>query len=135
MNSDGFEDYAIVAPGTNGLNGSVSVVYGSASANQPGTAPTSSNWIATTSTNPNVYTYTPNDRVGDLSTLGAATQLNPITNTPLNFPFAGTTFVNLTQTQAGFSSVAGVTLAGGSHALIIGTRRQRRNRPGLCRLR
>ena len=83
LNSDGFEDYAIVAPGTNGLNGSVSVVYGSATANTtPGTAPTTSNWIATTSTNPNVYTYTPNDRVGDLSTLGAGPSLTPSPTPP-----------------------------------------------------
>ena len=134
LNGDGYEDFAIASPGvSNGLVGTsyVSVVFGSNTIQKPpalpGT-PTVSNWIQTTSTNPNVFTYTANDRVSDLSQLSATTlpgptQTNPAVSPsgsiPLNFPFAGVTFYAASLNLAGASSVAAVNI-GGRQGLLIG---------------
>jgi FG-GAP repeat len=121
LNGDGYEDFAIATPGVNnGISGTsyVSVVFGSNLAASP---PTVQNWIGTTSTTPLVYTYLANDRVGDLSQLGATTQQNPALFTPtdLTFPFAGVTFYTPTLDMSGASSVAAVNI-GGRQGLLIG---------------
>ncbi len=96
----------------------VSVIFGS---NVAGSPPTIQNWIGTTSTTPLVYNYKANDRVGDLSQLGATTQQNPalFTSTNLTYPFAGVTFYSATLNLSGLSSVAGVNI-GGKQGLLIG---------------
>jgi hypothetical protein len=121
LNGDGYEDFAIAAQGANlGLINTayVSVVFGS---NVAGSPPTVQNWIGTKSTTPLVYNYGANDRVGDLSQLGATTQQNPalFTSTDLTFPFAGVTFYSATLNLSGASSVAGVNI-GGRQGLLIG---------------
>src|SRR5262249_8494737 len=117
LNGDTYEDFAIGAPGgTSGLNSSVYVVLGSRTVNQ--TAIT--NWIGKNAST-NTFIYTPNDRVGDLGQLGQNTQTNPITNTALDFPFPGITFISPANPQARLgASVAGIPLTNGQSALVIG---------------
>ena len=116
VNGDGFEDFAIAAPGTVGANSYVSVIFGS---NQAATPPTVQNWIGTTSTNPLTFTYKANDRVGDLNQLGKTPQTNVITNATLAFPFAGVNLFSSSGNLAGVSALAGVNI-GGRQGLLIG---------------
>ena len=81
LTGTGYEDFAIGAPGTGGAASAVYVVFGSAT----GTAPSTENWIGVNTSTGN-FNYTANDRVGDLGQLGAASQTNPITTNPLDFP-------------------------------------------------
>ena len=118
LNGSGYDAYVIGAPtvgsnpGTIGSGaGAAYLVFGS----QTVGVNTPTDWLST------INPYTAGDRVGDLGQLGAASQTNPITSTALGFPFAGITFVASSQTQGMLgASVAGLTLANGQGAIVIG---------------
>ena len=118
-----YEDFAIGAPGNGsaGTQSAVYVVFGSAT----GTAATIQNWIQVNPSTGN-FLYGANDRVVNTGQLGPptpVTQTNPIISpsTPLTFPFSGITFVTTENPNSGLgTSVAGVQLASGKSALIIG---------------
>ena len=96
--------------------GEVYVVFGSQTVGNSSVT----DWIGQTgNTTPPTYNYTATDRVGDLSQLGAASQMNPVTNAALGFPFQGLTFEDTGNASLG-ASVAGVKLGNGKSALIIG---------------
>ena len=80
VNGDGYDDFMIGAPTVSspstigsGINGEAFLIFGSKTVN----ASAITDWIGKTSTSPLTYTYTANDRVGNLGQLGAATQTNP----------------------------------------------------------
>ena len=76
---------------------------------------TITDWIGKTASG--TFQYTTNDRVGSLGTLGqpSPTQVNPITGTALDFPFAGVTFELL----------GGDILGGLGTSAVVGQARQR----------
>ncbi len=119
LTSNGYDSFVIGAPtvgstpSTLGSGiGNVYVIFGSATVTSANAAAVQ-NWLNTTS-GPN---YSANDRVGDLATLGAATQSNPISKTGLTYPFSGLTFTGVASLGA---SVAGVTLSSGTNGIILG---------------
>ena len=125
VNGDGYDDFMIGAPTVSspstigsGINGEAFLIFGSNTVN----AAAITDWIGTTSTSPLTYTYTANDRVGNLGQLGAATQTNPASTATLDFPFAGITFV----TSGGNilsglgASVSSVKLSSGTYGILIG---------------
>ena len=93
-----------------------SVIFGS---NTVGST-TITNWIGTRNTATRSFTYTTNDRVGDLGQLRRhAPRLTRSPAPALTFPFAGVTFIASINTLAGMTSVAGVNI-GGRQGLLIG---------------
>ncbi len=118
LTNTGYDSFVIGAPtvGTtpNAIGNGAGAVYVVFASQTVGNA-TPTDWFST------VLPYTTGDRVGDLATIGATTQTNPITNTALGFPFAGLTFVASSQTVGMLgASVAGLTLANGQPAILIG---------------
>jgi FG-GAP repeat len=121
-NTRGYDDILIGAPTLNGspsklgtaAGGSVYLIFGSAT----GTAATLQNWLNTTA-GPNLNST--GDRLGDLAQLiTPAAQTNPISGTPLTFPFSGVTFTatGVDATSSFGASVAEVKLSSGFGILI-----------------
>jgi hypothetical protein len=118
VTGSGYDSFAIGAPTvtSNGItlgsgSGSVYLVLGSTYVTSTGTAV--QNWLNTTN-GPNLAST---DRVGNLDTLGSATQSNPVSNTALTYPFAGVTFTGIPSLGA---SVSSVHLSTGLNGLLIG---------------
>ncbi|MFI5459969.1 MAG: hypothetical protein ACHRXM_31500 [Isosphaerales bacterium] len=133
VNGDGYDDFLVGAPTLSGANpaslgnktgSTVYLIFGSRTVGQ--TAIT--DWLSTPLTNPAPPSpYTPKDRVGDLSQLGAAAQTDPINSTgavggtPLANPFNGVTFYSGSNPNASLgASVSTVRLNSGQNAIIIG---------------
>ncbi len=125
VNGDGYDDFLIGGPTTTGpgvlgtgLNGAAYLIFGS---NTVG-ASAITDWIGSTSGTLN-YNGSNNSRVGDLGQLGlaAGSQLNPINNTAVPFPFSGVTFVTSSDlTSALGASVSSVRLSNGTYGILIG---------------
>ena len=117
-----YDSLVIGAPGVTGSppttvastgTGTVYVEFGSSFVQSSTNLTATQNWLNTIS-GPNLAA---NDRVGNLSELGTTAQTNPISTTPIAFPFTGVTFTG----PASFGkSVAGVTLSSGRNAILIG---------------
>jgi len=123
----GYDDFLIGAPTLNGNNpsslgnktGSTAyLVFGSNSVN----ATNATDWLATPTTTPTPPApYAPNDRVGDLSQLGAPAQTDPISAKAIANPFNGITFVTGSNPNSSLgASVSTVKLNSGQNAIIMG---------------
>ncbi len=133
VDGTGYDAFLIGAPtvtstpstiGT-GTDSAVYLVFGSQTLTAVGMT-SITNWIGTTS---GVFNYTANDRVGDLGQLTEpnnptpTVQTNPITTSPLDFPFAGVEFVTnplIDPTPMLGASVAGVRMPSGQGGILIG---------------
>jgi hypothetical protein len=123
VNGDGYDDFILGAPTVtspsslgSGVGGTAYLIFGSRSVNSTSIT----DWIGKNSSG--VFNYTPNDRVGDLSQLGATTQTNPVNNATLDFPFSGVKFQTTggnVASQLG-ASVASVRLSNGTFGVLIG---------------
>jgi hypothetical protein len=87
VTGSGYDDFVVGAPtmsspgliGT-GLGSAAYLIFGSATVGVSSVT----DWIGKTASG--TFQYTANDRVGDLSQLGAATQTNPVSGATLGFP-------------------------------------------------
>ncbi len=127
-----FDDFVIGAPtvstspGTigTGINAAAYLVFGSQTITGTGMS-TVTDWIGKNGSN--AFNYTPNDRIADLGQVTSpanatpTTQINPITGTAVDFPFAAIKFVNTINLQSMLGvSVAGLRLPSGQGAILFG---------------
>lgn len=115
VNADNIPDYLIGAPSVDvsgnlivpstGINSQAFLLFGSRSA----TVPVLQDWL----------TVTPEQRVGNINTLGNAIQSNPFTNrgAPYNFNFDGITFIT---SQVPNSQLGAFVASAGPNAFLIG---------------
>ena len=124
INGDGFDDFAIGAPGvtTNNLiipgtptptpsaSSAAYIVFGSRAAGAAGQPGTTSDWLLNT----------PEQRVGNLATLGAQTQTNPIDGNA-GFAFDGIKIISSANPNSEIgASVADAGMINGMHAFLVG---------------
>jgi FG-GAP repeat len=123
--NNNYDSLVIGAPGVTGSppttvsstgTGTVYVVFGSSYAQSSSNLTATQNWL-NTNAGPNLVA---NDRVGNLGTLGATSQTNPISGSSagnLTYPFTGVTFTG----PASFgASVSGVALTSSINGIIVG---------------